>query len=154
MDNNNAKINPFYTAIAFAGIQPGTYKTNDELEVAVSMRAVKIKQISENENSLPNRILNAIPIRATVKRVEFEETSQRYKIFFIAVNNEDEHEEMIRTDRMDGKHYMDEEYIKSLTDHICIIYKTNEKSDNAKIMGAGYRITPYIKKIAKADQSK
>lgn len=145
-ESTAADINEFIIAAAFAGIESGKYKTQEELEVAVAMRAMKIRSVAESEYSLPNRLLNAVTIKADCKRVEFEDSSKRYKIYFVASNNENGDEEMIRTDRIDGKHYMGEDYIRSLAGHTVLIYKTNEKSDDKK-MGAGYRVAPYVRVI-------
>lgn len=144
--NTENITNEMIIAAAFSGLVPGQYKTMDDVEVAVAMRALKIKQVVESENSLPNRLLGAVKIKAKVNKVEFEETSKRYKIYFVAENNEKGEEEMIRTDRTDGRIYMAEDYIKSLAGKTVIIYKTNEKSDDKK-MSSGYRTAPYIRVI-------
>lgn len=146
MTNENI-TNEQIIASAFASTKADDYKTFEDLEVAVATNALKLRWMM-NETSLPMRLMNACALRGEVKRVEFEDSSKRYKVFFIATNNENGDEEMIRTDRMDGKQYMTDEYIKNLAGHTCIIYKVNEKNEeNNKMMGKGYRIAPYIKPI-------
>ena len=127
---------------AINSIDASSIKTEEAFEKAVAKRALTINKLL-SDDSLASRILDAVKIYATVTKIEFEQSSQRYKVYFIADNSEDQTEEMIRTDRVDGGLIMSDKYLNGLKDRRVCIYKINEKSDNKRI-GAGYRIAPLI----------
>lgn len=115
-------------------------KTRDEWLHDVGTRAAFLKSSHLiGENGLLSKIVSSVRIPARIKSIEFEESSQRYLIKFVALYEGSE-EETIRTSRMDHKdgqiirkdiEKMQKEYVG--TDKVVVIYKNNYKpSENSK----------------------
>ena len=99
MDNDTqfdpASIRMAYFALLSSG------RKYDDLELAVAQEMLKLDRLA-SERSLPSMIGRSVKIAATINSIEFEETSKRYLIKFIA-DNENE-EERARSERTDSSH--------------------------------------------------
>lgn len=73
----------------------------DNLELAVAQEMLKMNRLTA-ERSLPTMIGNSVRIAATINSIEFEESSKRYLIKFMADNGDGE--EHVRSERTDSSH--------------------------------------------------
>lgn len=121
------------------------FRTKSEKETAVVESMLFITRMLE-ENSLPNRVLNAVPLTGTVKKLEFEETSKRYIVTFEAEQGTgDKKDEIVRTDRIDGPTgpIVQKKFTSNIVGRRCLIFKETVPSStdpNKKV-----RLAPYIK---------
>lgn len=139
MDNDtqfdSASIRMAYFALLLSG------RKYDNLELAVAQEMLKLDRLA-SERSLPSMIGRSVKIAATITSIEFEETSKRYLIKFIA-DNEDK-EERVRSERMDSSHKDAVKKIwgRDLVGHRVIIFKCKDRA-GSKEAPNGYRIAPY-----------
>lgn len=139
MDNDTqfdpASIRMAYFALLLSG------RKYDNLELAVAQEMLKLDRLA-SERSLPSMIGRSVKIAATITSIEFEETSKRYLIKFIA-DNEDK-EERVRSERMDSSHKDAVKKIwgRDLVGHRVIIFKCKDRA-GSKEAPNGYRIAPY-----------
>lgn len=139
MDNDTqfdpAAIRMAYFALLLSG------RKYDNLELAVAQEMLKINRLA-SERSLPSMIGRSIRITATINSVEFEESSKRYLIKFMADNGDEE--EWVRSERMDSSHRDAVKRIweRDLVGHRAIIFKCKDRV-GSKEAPNGYRIAPY-----------
>lgn len=123
MDNDTqfdpAAIRMAYFALLLSG------RKYDDLELAVAQEMLKMDHLTA-ERSLPSMVARSVRIRAIINSVEFEETSKRYLIKFIA-DNEDK-EERVRSERTDSSHKDAVKKIwgRDLVGHRVIIFKCKD----------------------------
>lgn len=100
------------------------------------------------ERSLVKRVLNSVPIPATVTDVSFEESSNRLVVSYKpdVVREGFKEVEQIRTDRLDGAN---QEVVRAMWSNLVgihvVIYKTDEETNNPK--HPKVRIAPYVRVI-------
>lgn len=139
MDNDTqfdpAAIRMAYFALLLSGRKYGN------LELAVAQEMLKINRLA-SERSLPSMIGRSIRITATINSVEFEESSKRYLIKFMADNGDEE--EWVRSERMDSSHRdaVKKIWERDLVGHRVIIFKCKDRV-GSKEAPNGYRIAPY-----------
>lgn len=139
MDNDTqfdpAAIRMAYFALLLSG------RKYDNLELAVAQEMLKINRLA-SERSLPSMIGRSIRITATINSIEFEESSKRYLIKFMADNGDEE--EWVRSERMDSSHRDAVKKIwgRDLVGHRAIIFKCKDRV-GSKEAPNGYRIAPY-----------
>ena len=139
MDNDtqfdSAAIRMAYFALLLSG------RKYDNLELAVAQEMLKINRLA-SERSLPSMIGRSIRITATINSVEFEESSKRYLIKFMADNGDEE--EWVRSERMDSSHRdaVKKIWERGLVGHRAIIFKCKDRV-GSKEAPNGYRIAPY-----------
>lgn len=139
MDNDtqfdSASIRMAYFSLLLSG------RKYDNLELAVAQEMLKLDRLA-SERSLPSMIGRSVKIATTITSIEFEETSKRYLIKFIA-DNEDK-EERVRSERMDSSHKDAVKKIwgRDLVGHRVIIFKCKDRA-GSKEAPNGYRIAPY-----------
>lgn len=147
MDNDTqfdpASIRMAYFALLLSG------RKYDNLELAVAQEMLKLDRLA-SERSLPSMIGRSVKIAATINSIEFEETSKRYLIKFIA-DNEDE-EERARSERTDSSHKDAVKKIwgRDLVGHHVIIFKCKDRV-GSKEAPNGYRIAPYCIDLGKVE---
>lgn len=120
------------------------YKSQPELEVALATRVRTIQNLL-SERSLPMRMLEGIPIRATVVDIKKEENTNRYLLTFKATNaKEGDENEHIRSDRTDGWNGkgVEEMWSRIKPGQRVILYKLNETTNNPN--KPKVRVAPYI----------
>lgn len=147
MDNDTqfdpAAIRMAYFALLLSG------RKYDNLELAVAQEMLKLDRLA-SERSLPSMVGHSVKIAATITSIEFEETSKRYLIKFIADN--EGKEERVRSERMDSSHKDAVKKIwgRDLVGHRVIIFKCKDKV-GSKEAPNGYRIAPYCIDLGKAE---
>ena len=147
MDNDTqfdpSAIRMAYFALLLSG------RKYDDLELAVAQELLKIDRLT-NERSLPSMVAHSVRIAATINSVEFEETSQRYLIKFMADNGDEE--ERVRSERTDANHKdaVKKIWQRDLVGHRVIIFKYKDKV-GSKEAPNGYRISPYCIDLGKAE---
>jgi len=147
MDNDTqfdpATIRMAYFALLLSG------RKYDNLELAVAQEMLKMNRLTA-ERSLPNLIGNSVRIAATINSIEFEESSKRYLIKFMADNGDGE--EHVRSERTDSSHRdaVKKIWQRDLVGHRVIIFKCKDKV-GSKEAPNGYRIAPYCIDGGKAE---
>lgn len=127
---------------------PGTaFQARQVADMAVTNMALRIRaQI--NEHSLAMRTLSAVPITATIREIELEESSQRLLVTYAPdfVREGYEPTETIRTDRADGWRG---ESVKKLWSGLkgrhVRLYKLAEPTNNPQ--HPKVRVAPYVEVI-------
>ena len=148
MDNDTqfdpSAIRMAYFALLLSG------RKYDNLELAVAQEMLRLDRLA-SERSLPSMIGYSVKIAATINSIEFEETSKRYLIKFIADNGERK-EEQVRSERMDSSHKDAVKKIwgRDLVDHRVIIFKCKDRV-GSKEAPNGYRIAPYCIDLGKGE---
>lgn len=125
--------------------KPGSY------DFEVTRRALELRRDTYSQtadNSIASRTLMAVPIRATVLKIELEENTQRYLITFKADSQEEGKEvvETIRSDRLDSWYG---DMVRQMWDglegeHVCI-YKCMEQTNDPK--KPKVRTAPFVERI-------
>lgn len=152
-ENNGALDKNFMIAIAALSSVDANGKNEGEWLCALAKRASYIQSSGMlDEGHFLMNVLSSVHIPATITSVEFEGSSQRYVIRFVAIpkkNSEPQGEEMIRSPRMDNKNGQiianQIEMLKSIagTDRQVVIYKHNEKpSESTEKKQPGGRVSP------------
>ena len=129
------------------------YKSQPELEVALTTRVRTIQSLL-SERSLPMRMLDSIPIRATVTGIELEANTNRYLVHFRARNAEEGAEdEIIRSDRTDGWNgrAVTRMWEKIQVGDYIQLYKLTEDTNNPK--KPKVRVAPYVMVLRKAQNA-
>lgn len=148
--NDYNQMNNLAAIAAFASLDFTKFKTEADIERALVKRTLTARKML-HEKGLVMRVLDSTPIKATIKSIELEESSQRYVVTFLADNAQDG-DETIRTDRIDG---YNGEFVKAtwhagLIGKKVTIYKRLEKNENQKqqtgkrVPPNGYRIAIYV----------
>ena len=142
-------------------------ETTQEMAIAAALAMVAAKRSSQNvdaqessfefdvmvntryvmkmfhEGSLPRLLLSSFRLIATVKQVEFEESSQRFVIHFQCEGGEPETVRTLRTDTYYGADI--KRMVNDITGRRCLIYKTNVPvAGKEGERGRTVRVTPYI----------
>lgn len=108
------------------------YKTRGHMDKAMMRRVLSLSRYMR-DGSAPLELLSAARIPATIHRLEYEESSRRYKVTFLADSElekpeEARRQETIRTDRTDGQNgeLVQAIWDESLVGQHVIIFKANE----------------------------
>lgn len=124
---------------------PATDGSNADFEYEFAKRAVQISA-ALRDGSLADRVLSATRIIGKVTGIDYEDSSMRIVVRFVARDREGkESEETIRTDRLDGPN---SEHIREMfapdliVGKTCVIYKLNEKIHKGQERSV--RICPWI----------
>ena len=147
MDNDTqfdpSAIRMAYFALLLSG------RKYDDLEFAVAQELLKMDRLTA-ERSLPSMIGRSVRIAATINSVEFEESSKRYLIKFMADNGDKE--ERVRSERTDANHKdaVKKIWQRDLVGHRVIIFKYKDNV-GSKEAPNGYRIAPYCIDLSKAE---
>lgn len=146
--DNDTQFDPATICMAYFALLLSGRKY-DNLELAVAQEMLKMNRLTA-ERSLPNLIGNSVRIAATIKSIEFEESSKRYLIKFSADNGEEE--EWVRSERVDSSHKAAVKKIwgRNLVGHRVLIFKYKDKV-GSKEAPNGYRIAPYCIDLSKAE---
>ena len=120
----------------------------DNLELAVAQEMLKMNRLTA-ERSLPTMIGNSVRIAATINSIEFEESSKRYLIKFMADNGDGE--EHVRSERTDSSHRdaVKKIWQRDLVGHRVLIFKCKDQV-GSKEAPNGYRIAPYCIDLGRA----
>lgn len=121
----------------------------DNLELAVAQEMLKMNRLTA-ERSLPTMIGNSVRIAATINSIEFEESSKRYLIKFMADNGDGE--EHVRSERTDSSHRdaVKKIWQRDLVGHRVLIFKCKDQV-GSKEAPNGYRIAPYCIDLGRAE---
>lgn len=138
--DNDTQFDPAAIRMAYFALLLSSRKY-DNLELAVAQEMLKINRLA-SERSLSSMIGRSIRITATINSVEFEESSKRYLIKFMADNGDEE--EWVRSERMDSSHRdaVKKIWERDLVGHRAIIFKCKDRV-GSKEAPNGYRIAPY-----------
>lgn len=147
MDNDTqfdpAAIRMAYFTLLLSG------RKYDNLELAIAQEMLKLDRLA-SERSLPSLIGHSVKITATINSIEFEETSKRYLIKFMADNGDEE--ERVRSERTDSSHKDAVKKIwgRDLVGHRAVIFKCKDRV-GSKEAPNGYRIAPYCIDLGKVE---
>lgn len=147
MDNDTqfdpAAIRMAYFTLLLSG------RKYDNLELAIAQEMLKLDRLA-SERSLPSMIGRSVKIAATINSIEFEETSKRYLIKFMADNGDEE--ERVRSERADSSHKDAVKKIwgRDLVGHRVVIFKCKDRV-GSKEAPNGYRIAPYCIDLGKVE---
>lgn len=104
------------------------------------------------DNSIAMLVQEAVRIRAKVVSIEYEDSSKRYLVEYVASNSDSGKTETIRSERTDGVHG---KVVRQIWEGISrgdevIVFKRNEfANDNGKGLASGYRVAPWVTRIRK-----
>jgi hypothetical protein len=155
MEDNSELENKLVVAAAIASVDFAGKRQTD-VESDILKRVDFIKRMM-GDNSVAMLMLDSVHIYCTIKSIEYEETSTRYVVSFVADNDENGKVETIRTDRTDGNagHLVRALWTQDLVGkHVCL-YKHNDvpSADSANeirkrggtIPPQGYRRAVYVR---------
>ncbi|VWL87585.1 Uncharacterised protein [Collinsella aerofaciens] len=146
--DNDMQFDPSTVRMAYFALLLSGRKY-DNLELAVAQEMLKMNRLTA-ERSLPTMIGNSVRIAATITSIEFEESSKRYLIKFMADNGDGE--EHVRSERTDSSHKdaVKKIWQRDLVGHRVIIFKCKD-GVGSKEAPNGYRIAPYCIDHGKAE---
>lgn len=146
--DNDTQFDPSAIRMAYFALLLSGRKYND-LELAVAQEMLKIDRLT-TEKSLPNMIGHSVRIAATITSIEFEETSKRYLVKFMADNGHKE--ERVRSERTDSNHKdaVKKIWQRDLVGHRVVIFKYKDMVGSREAPN-GYRIAPYCIDLGKAE---
>lgn len=143
MQSDPSTIRMAYFALLLSG------RRYDNLELAVAQEMLKMNRLTA-ERSLPTMIGNSVRIAATINSIEFEESSKRYLIKFMADNGDGE--EHVRSERTDSSHKdaVKKIWQRDLVGHRVLIFKCKDQV-GSKEAPNGYWIATYCIDFGKAE---
>lgn len=146
--DNDMQFDPSTVRMAYFALLLSGRKY-DNLELAVAQEMLKMNRLTA-ERSLPTMIGNSVRIAATITSIEFEESSKRYLIKFMADNGDGE--EHVRSERTDSSHRdaVKKIWQRDLVGHRVLIFKCKDQV-GSKEAPNGYRIAPYCIDLGKAE---
>lgn len=146
--DNDMQFDPSTVRMAYFALLLSGRKY-DNLELAVAQEMLKMNRLTA-ERSLPTMIGNSVRIVATINSIEFEESSKRYLIKFMADNGDGE--EHVRSERTDSSHRdaVKKIWQRDLVGHRVLIFKCKDQV-GSKEAPNGYRIAPYCIDLGKAE---
>lgn len=146
--DNDMQFDPSTVRMAYFALLLSGRKY-DNLELAVAQEMLKMNRLTA-ERSLPTMIGNSVRIAATINSIEFEESSKRYLIKFMADNGDGE--EHVRSERTDSSHRdaVKKIWQRDLVGHRVLIFKCKDQV-GSKEAPNGYRIAPYCIDLGKAE---
>lgn len=103
--------------------------------------------------SLAVLVQKAVRIVGTIKKVEFEESSQRYLITFRASNGAEE-DEIVRSERVDSGRGSTVKSLwgeRNLVGHKVAIFKHNERAGEDVKRDKGYRVAVWVTDFGPAE---
>ncbi len=118
--------------------------------VSLTQEVLSISRMTA-DNSLAVLVQNSVRLVGTIKNIEFEESSQRYLITFLATNAEED--EIVRSERVDSARgsVVKELWGRSnLIGHRVVLYKHNERVGEDKKREKGYRVAPWVTDLGAA----
>ena len=120
-------------------------------DMTVATMASKLTRILDDE-STSVQLLRSVVIRATVKKVDYEESSHRYVVSFVAANDPEGKVETVRSNRLDGRGGKAARAIwgRDLDGHDVMLYKTNEAVGRDPKNAQGYRVSPWCRDLGPA----
>lgn len=106
------------------------------------------------DQSLATMVQKAARFIGIVQKIEFEKTSQRFLITYVAING-DGKPETIRSQRIDGRHGTIAQTLWSqdLIGHKVIMFRLNENVGKEKMREKGYRTAVWVTDRGEAKQS-
>jgi len=117
---------------------------NADFELDVLKTAARLRPYVSDKAAV-SRMLESIPIYATVESVAFEKTSNRYVVTFVADNqpNGKQKVETIRSDRTDSRHgkLVERMFSDIAGKHVCL-YKYLEQTSNRDMPEV--RVCPFV----------
>lgn len=146
--DNDMQFDPSIVRMAYFALLLSGRKY-DNLELAVAQEMLKMNRLTA-ERSLPTMIGNSVRIAATINSIEFEESSKRYLIKFMADNGDGE--EHVRSERTDSGHRdaVKKIWQRDLVGHRVLIFKCKDQV-GSKEAPNGYRIAPYCIDLGRAE---
>lgn len=146
--DNDMQFDPSTVRMAYFALLLSGRKY-DNLELAVAQEMLKMNRLTA-ERSLPTMIGNSVRIAATITSIEFEESSTRYLIKFMADNGDGE--EHVRSERTDSSHRdaVKKIWQRDLVGHRVLIFKCKDQV-GSKEAPNGYRIAPYCIDLGRAE---
>ena len=143
MQSDPSSVRMAYFALLLSG------RRYDNLELAVAQEMLKMNRLTA-ERSLPTMIGNSVRIAATINSIEFEESSKRYLIKFMADNGDGE--EHVRSERTDSSHRdaVKKIWQRDLVGHRVLIFKCKDQV-GSKEAPNGYRIATYCIDFGKVE---
>lgn len=146
--DNDMQFDPSIVRMAYFALLLSGRKY-DNLELAVAQEMLKMNRLTA-ERSLPTMIGNSVRIAATINSIEFEESSKRYLIKFMADNGDGE--EHVRSERTDSSHRdaVKKIWQRDLVGHRVLIFKCKDQV-GSKEAPNGYRIAPYCIDLGRAE---
>lgn len=146
--DNDMQFDPSTVRMAYFALLLSGRKY-DNLELAVAQEMLKMNRLTA-ERSLPTMIGNSVRIAATINSIEFEESSKRYLIKFMADNGDGE--EHVRSERTDSSHRdaVKKIWQRDLVGHRVLIFKCKDQV-GSKEAPNGYRIAPYCIDLGRAE---
>lgn len=120
-------------------------------DMSVATMAVKLESAIDDESTAVQLLRSAV-IRARIERVDYEESSRRYLISFVALNDPEGKVETVRSNRTDGARGKAAKAIwgRDLAGHEVLLYKTNEAVGRDPKNAQGYRVSPWCKDLGLA----
>lgn len=116
--------------------------------LSLASETMRIADLTSDE-SIAIKAQRAVRIRGTVENVAFEESSQRFRLTFVANNSKEL--ETIRSERIDSRNGKAVQNMFSVLqggDEV-IIFKLNESGNADGLARQGYRCAPYCVRINK-----
>lgn len=146
--DNDMQFDPSTVRMAYFALLLGGRKY-DNLELAVAQEMLKMNRLTA-ERSLPTMIGNTVRIAATITSIEFEESSKRYLIKFMADNGDGE--EHVRSERTDSSHKdaVKKIWQRDLVGHRVLIFECKDQA-GSKEAPNGYRIATYCIDFGRAE---
>ncbi len=118
--------------------------------VSLTQEVLSISRMTA-DNSLAVLVQNSVRLVGTIKNIEFEESSQRYLITFLASNSEED--EIVRSERVDSARGSVVKELwgrNNLIGHRVVLYKHNERVGEDKKREKGYRVAPWVTDLGAA----
>ena len=137
-------------ALAYLGLRASGKEVNTWSLVSEVMRV----QGMFIDQSLATMVQKAARFIGIVQKIEFEKTSQRFLITYVATNG-DGKPETIRSQRIDGRHGTIAQTLWSqdLIGHKVIMFRLNENVGKEKMREKGYRTVVWVTDRGEAKQS-
>lgn len=145
-DQETGRIDPIM-GLAYLACAMRQPKTTADLDADVAREYLRARFIL-SDRSMAARVAAAVPLRAVVREVGYEESSRRFVMTFVAEHGDGE-EETVRSDRTDGAAggRVRRMWTQDLAGRRVIIYKCNEAAGRDPARGSGYRVAPLIQII-------
>lgn len=119
---------------------------------SLTKEVLDISRMKANK-SLAVLVQKAVRIVGTIKKVEFEESSQRYLITF-RVSNGAEEDEIVRSERVDSSRGSTVKSLwgeRILVGHKAAIFKHNERAGEDVKRDKGYRVAVWVTDLGPAE---
>lgn len=117
-------------------------------DMSVAAMALKVDAAIDDESTAVQLLRSAV-IKARIERIEYEESSRRYLISFVALNDPEARVETVRSNRTDGARGKAAKAVwgRDLEGHDVLLYKTNEGVGKDPKNAQGYRVSPWCRDL-------